>query len=633
MKKAVKWSMIAATLAAVTAIAALPWSYWDTSIQSQLARQVRDTTGLVLKTSEPVTVALLPRPHIKFRSVTISDRWETLNIETEVLKGNLRLLPLLAGRLEVSSLFLYLPTISLNGYGRPLHDRGAIASASTAAKSSRQALDADAASLAAITISGGRLLIKDGQKQVLSQVGDINAKLEWPRIKSPAAFSGEFIWRGEKVSLDANVSNPGQLLRDQTSPVTIEITSRLLDLQLKGKATSIIGSQFQGSIIASSKAIRPLLSMTGSQWPLPAAMSSVSVRGQINVRNTSTSLTDLTLDIDGSRFSGALAILNRGTRPVVTATLATTDLVIDHRSANFPQLTDSDGKWNRASLPLQPLTIADIDLRLSAENARFDDFSAQDIAIVALARNGSLELTVSSPQAYGGNFNANLKLERGPAIPALSGAINFRGIDAKAFLYSAGSRLRISGISDGEIQFRSAGDNFADITSLLSGSLKLNLSKGAITGIDLVKALNLARTLPLSIPDGIRSGETLIEKGHLHANITEGRIMLTDARLDSGAVYSAITGEISLPNRQLNLAIKAREAREFRAASKTQPAQDPADKSPKANSLDLDVTGNWSRPSIAPNPDSLILRSKAAESLIQDTSAPPAAKAIQARQP
>ncbi len=622
MLRARKWWIIAAALVVAVAAAAFPWSNWDESITRQLARQVRHTTGLELKTSERVTVALLPRPHIKFRAVSIRDRWGTLQIDTEILKGNLRLLPLLTGRLEVSSLSLILPTIALNVHGRPLHDRGAIARASTAAKASPQARDADETRLATISIAGGRMLVRDGNKKTITQVGDINATLDWAKIKSPAAFSGGFIWRGEKVSLEAMIKNPGQLLRKQASPIAVDFRSRLLNLKLDGSATKISGWQFQGKLTASSTAIRPLLSVTGTQWPLPAPISSIAVDGHIKARPTAISLTNLKLNIDGVQFSGALALLERDKRQVVTATLATDDLNIDHRATNFPRLISPDGKWNSNPLPLKPLALVDLDLRLSAKNASFDNFRASDVALIALARSGSLELSIVAPQAYGGNFRANLKLDQGPALPAISGAVNFRSIDMKSLLDSTKGRLRMTGSAEGEIQFRSAGNNFAEIANLLSGSVRFNLARGSIAGLDIVKGLSLAKTLPLSLPDAIRLGSTPLEKAYVHAKIKDGRLRVTDARLDSGPVHSKVSGEISLPTRALKLSIKA-QLKPQKAGAAPHPA----------STLELDVVGPWRRPSIMPNLESLIKRSKAAESLFTapaktsgEKSAIPAAK-------
>ncbi|MCC2095398.1 MAG: AsmA family protein [Hyphomicrobiales bacterium] len=606
MKKSRKLGIAVVLIAGLTAAAALPWTYWDDGIRNQLAKRIRDTTGLDLSATGKVTVALLPRPHIKIRSVNIKDRWNTLNIDSEFLKADLRLLSLVTGRFEVSSLSLYLPTIAMNIHGRPLHDRGAIARASAARKSTPQARVADAAQLATINIIGGRMQVRESATVTLTNIGDINATLDWPRIKSQAAFTGEFIWRGEKVAMKAMIAKPGELLRKHASGIKLDINSRLLTLALDGIVTARTGWQYQGKLETASTAFRPLLNVAGAEWPLSANVSNVSVAGQLNVRPGSLSLSSLELQIDGTSFSGAIGVLMKDKRPSVTATLATDSLAVDHRAANLPRLNGPNGRWNKTPLPLRPLAAANLDVRMSAKTASFDNVVAEDVAIVALARNGSIEMSISSPKSYAGAFRASFSLEQGPALPAISGALNFERIDAQSFLASISSRLRLSGQATGEIQFRSAGDNFSDIASLMSGNLKLRLAKGQVSGLDLGQALDLAKTLPLSIPDRIRNGSTALENVYVEATIKDGKLSLTKTDIDSGPIKSALSGSIHLPSRQLNLAL---------TAMRSPPQKSPAETKP--TSLELDILGNWNRPSIAPNPESLIMRSKAAEPLLQ----------------
>jgi hypothetical protein len=73
--------------------------------------------------------ALLPRPRIKIEEVTIHDRDGKLLIKSGTVRGNLRLLPAFAGRMEVSSLSLTAPDIDIDLDGKPLSGEGAIARA------------------------------------------------------------------------------------------------------------------------------------------------------------------------------------------------------------------------------------------------------------------------------------------------------------------------------------------------------------------------------------------------------------------------------------------------------------------------------------------------------------------------
>ena len=60
------------------------------------------------------TFALLPRPRIKFENVTFSAPDAVVSLQTGMIKGDLRLLPLLTGCLELSSITLFSPYISVD---------------------------------------------------------------------------------------------------------------------------------------------------------------------------------------------------------------------------------------------------------------------------------------------------------------------------------------------------------------------------------------------------------------------------------------------------------------------------------------------------------------------------------------
>lgn len=605
MKPTYKWGLVFVIGAGIIAAGATPWRSWDDSVRNHLTQQIRLMTGLEMEAQESVRFAVLPRPHIKIKSVRIKDRWDNLSIDVQILKGNLRLLPLLAGRLEVSSFSLFVPTVSLNIHGRPLHDRGAIAKASDAAKSAAQTRIADSARLATIQIFGGRLLLKSSSQSAATHVGDINATLDWHNISSPASFNGSFIWRGEKVELMTSVSKPALLLRGQSSPLTLALNSRLLDISLKGLLTAGQKWQYQGPATATSKAVRALLSVSGANIPLPTQLRAGAISGNVSVRAGAMSISKLALKLDGNTFAGTLAIRDNEKRPLISGTLATEKLLLDPRVAGLPRPSGKDGKWNRRPLPLRALTDVDLDLRLSAQQAQFGNLRAGQVALVVHSRNGRLEISVSSQAAYGGRFNAKLNVESGPAIPALSGIMSFSKIDTGTLLKHAMRNGKFSGSASGNITLRSAGDNFAEMIKLAGGKINVQLTQGAVFGINLEEGIRLAKTMPLSIPGQIRNGQTPFSSAAAEAIIKDGLLHFTTASLINSSIRSDITGHINLSDKQLQLTVSA--------AQKDKPGQSKS-KSPK---LDINVNGDWNRPLIVPNPEYLILRSKAAAPLLR----------------
>ena len=92
MKVARKW-IFGAAAAGALALASAPWSLSGIAVRSEMARQIREATGLIAEAEGRAVLALLPRPRVKIENVIIRDRDGNLRIEAGQLRGELRVLP------------------------------------------------------------------------------------------------------------------------------------------------------------------------------------------------------------------------------------------------------------------------------------------------------------------------------------------------------------------------------------------------------------------------------------------------------------------------------------------------------------------------------------------------------------
>lgn len=93
--------LAAAVLALAAAIA--PWTFSTGAMLEEIAGQIEASSGLRAAAKGRSTFSLLPRPHIAIDDVAFADPSFALTIEAERLRGNVRLLPLLTGRLELAN--------------------------------------------------------------------------------------------------------------------------------------------------------------------------------------------------------------------------------------------------------------------------------------------------------------------------------------------------------------------------------------------------------------------------------------------------------------------------------------------------------------------------------------------------
>lgn len=579
----------------------IPWTLGGTRVRAALDQRIAMLTGMEATAAGPIVLRLLPWPQAEIHTVAIRDPHKRLMIDAQHVRANLRFLPLVAGRLEPSSVTLVLPAIAI--------DASALAGLKPAIpgqNAKAQASSAAGALARSIAIEGGRIvLLKSDLPRDSTQIGDVNAVLDWRGAAAPASLGGSFIWRGEKAQFSLRIANPSVLTGDGSAPASLRLTSRLGELSMEGALSSGGGLQFAGKATAASGALRPLTSLTGWNIPIPGPLAAMKLAANARINATSITLGDLRLTLDQNEFDGAMTIRNGGERPSIAGTLASRQLTLDPRNAGFFQLDGPEGGWNRRPLAFERLFAADLDLRLSASKLRFGRLELEEAAATILAKDGAGEVSVVSGRAYGGLMNGSLRMASGPVLPAMRGRIKFEKIDAARFLRDIARSQRFTGTATGEIEIGAAGISVQELVGAATGALRLDISKGAVRGLDLDRAMDRALTHPLSIPDEIRTGQTAFDTFSAKAKIDNGVISFDNVQLQSATLGVVFAGSIAAPARSVEIDIDA---------TRTAPARSAASAPLR---LKFDMKGPWDQPALLIDPESLIMRSEAAAPLIR----------------
>ena len=606
MNKKLKW--LAASVTALGILAALaPWTFSSAAMRNELALQIRETTGLIAQAHGRTTLALLPRPRIKIEEVTIQDREGKLLVKSGVVRGNLRILPAFAGRMEVSSLSLTAPEIDIDLDGKPLSSQGAIARAIEARSETREATAADTARLASVSIHGGTARLTRGG-EVVSLLENIEGALDWRSLNQPAGLRVSFIWASEPVDVTAWLGQPAQALRGGSSPISLRMDSPSLNLSANGILSGGQTPAYAGKFVATAPSLGTVLDRNTIYLPLPGLRGPLSLSADARVSQRSIQLSELQFKLDETIYEGAVILSSHRGRPALMGTLATRFLQIDPLIAGIPAPRQSDGRWSTAALPKPDLSRADVDLRISANRANLGRLQARDLGFSMLVASGKAEIIVAEATAFGGSIKARFNAEPAGAGYALRATAAFAGVDSAALLNDLFRSQRFSGAAAGELAFAGEGASTAEILSSLHGSAKVSLANGDVTGLDLEQALRRLEKRPLSIASDMRSGRTAFSEAQIDLDIASGvaKILTLEAR--GAGVDVSVSGSASVARRLLDLTIKARQT----GREDSQPAPQ----------LNMDLRGNWDDPNLIIDAQSLIRRSEAAAPLLRSLNAP-----------
>ncbi|MBI3274789.1 MAG: AsmA family protein, partial [Methylocystis sp.] len=571
---------LAAVVVALGAAIA-PWTFSNEALFEEVAGQLRSSFGLYVAAKGRSTFSLLPRPHIAIASIAFGDPLAALTVHADDLYGNVRILPLFAGRLEIAEVTLARPQMVIDLDRKPMSAAGAAVRAAATRPATPEAEKADRARLGVVSIVAGAARVKygGGRETVLE---NIDATLDWRTVGSAATFAGAFSWRSERPQVMVWIAQPGALLRGNPSPVTTRIDSERIHVAAEGMGEMGATPRFTGQLTASSPSLRQSLDLMDISVPLPGPFENVRLTCQLTAETRDFQLSNLRFLADDNEFEGSFALRHDADRPIVQATLASNFVSLKPLVADTPPLASADRQWSRDVFDLPDLAGADVDLRLSAARARLGRLDVDDAALSLMLRGGRLEITLAEAQAYMGTIKA-----RATFAAVAAGGLEFHanaqttGVDAGALSWDLAARQDISGNLDASVTLDAAGDSVAQLTRELGGRASFALTQGEIAGIDLERALRRLDKRPLSSAFDITSGRTAFDKVSATIKIAKGTASIEDGAARGPGFSLAFAGSTRIPDRSLALKAQANEAD---ASGK------PRDKGVQ---IGFDIAGSW----------------------------------------
>ena len=588
-----KWALVTAGVAALLVLAA-PWSFGDEALRREVAARLQSRTGLKAAIGGRMVLTLAPRPVLKLERVTLDDERGLISATAATLRAQLRLLPLIAGRIEFSTVDLSDAAIRF--------DADAIAPALAAARNSTASIAAEAPGR--LSLSSSTVTISSAARRT-ERVEHVNGALEWASAFAPASMSISGDWNGGPVQLALWVADPSQLFNPIGSSTTIKLDSRPLTASLNGQLQLDARPQFAGSAAIAVADLGRALESVGFHAELPFPLTQVSATGVLKTGAQGFSLTEARLSADGNAFEGSIAFADAGARTLLSGTLATERLRMAQFLADLPSPIASDNSWSRDNLPKPALRTTDLDLRLSATRIRFPKFQMQDAGLVLKSTEGQLDISLIDARAYGGHLKGRFTEGVGQKGPSAKLTMSVSHLDAGAL---GGELLRetwLTGDLSGQTTLEGSGDCIEEIVQNLNGRVEATVENGDLIGIDLDQALRRTEKRPLSVPAEIRRGRTSFAKANFFAQIRDGKIEIDDAAAAGFNLATTMSGVLAAPDRTLALRLTANQTNVDGTSR------------PDAASLVVNLTGSWDDPRFDIDSDTLIRRSDAAAPLLK----------------
>jgi len=584
---------------AVLCLIATSWFLNRDALQKAVEAQIRAVTGLDLVVKGSTDISVFPASYVSFHDVGLKGAAAAdPALHVDVLTANLRLLPLLLRRFEISDVMMLRPTIHVMRDGTG--ESNWTPFVETIAKAMKPGAE-NQVSFSEIRIQDGVLKYQDAANNAVETLGDIDLSLAWPSISRSFAATGQFDWRGERVDGSVSASDFVALLSGERSGLKARLTSAPLKLAFDGTVANRTSMMMEGTVTVDSLSLRNALRWTGQQAPAGGGFGRFALKARANVVGGSVALTNVNVELDGNAAEGVMTFANNG-RQTVQATLAAGNLDFTPYISTVRLLASGARDWNRQLFDLNALSATDLDMRLSAARVTVGPTRLGRTAFGANLRNGALALSVGEAQMYGGIAKGSLGIARSDTIADVRAQFQLTDVDLQAAAGELFGVNRLSGRGNLSVSLVASGSSPFGLASSLDGTATLTGHDGAISGFNVEQLLKRLERRPLSGAGNFRQGSTPYDSINISVRFADGIATADDVRVESPTSRLKLTGTASVPAREYDLKGIA----SLISASSGNPGFE----------LPFVVQGPWDDPLIFPDPESLIRRSPATEPLL-----------------
>src|SRR3978361_548670 len=257
---------------------AMSWFLNRDALREAVEAQIRAVTGLDLVVKGAIDVSVFPASYVAFHYVGLTGGGTAdPALAVDVLTANLRLLPLLLRRFEISDVMMLRPHIRVirDGNGEsnwtPFID--------TIARTMRPGAE-NQVSFSEIRIQDGVLSYEDAANHVSEALGDIDLSLAWPSISRSFAATGQFDWRGERVDGSIGASAFVAALSGDRSGLKARLASAPLKLAFDGSVANRTSMMMEGTLTIDSLSLRNALRWIGQAPPGSGGVGRLAAKGR-----------------------------------------------------------------------------------------------------------------------------------------------------------------------------------------------------------------------------------------------------------------------------------------------------------------------------------------------------------------
>ena len=415
----VKWSAgitIAVFVSLSLFLLLLPMGLNQDALRARLEGQIADWSGMALSAKGNATISFFPFK-ATLTDVTSKDALGAVTVTAQRLEARFSALSVITGKVDVKELWLdgarvtlrQQPGVKLGAFAESGPLKPAIEIVKAAINVDRNNPDLSQIvnrPLGAVSFSNSSLsyIWLDGRED---RVMDLNATLQWLKLRGGAMARGSAFWRGENIDFNMEVASPLLLASGGSSGLDLDFNSAPLSFTFSGDANLASDFFADGNLSLKATSISRVLSWSAAPMTAAGNLGALDIAAKLTTAEGKLRFGDLQLSLDSKPAMGTLEIdlLTKPAKLAGTLAFETIDLSSLAQSLSLGQNGGADGNGENA-----PLSGVNLDLRLSADTAYAGLWEIKDAAGTIRIDDGNAQLDLGNGGLAGGEVSSSLRI-------------------------------------------------------------------------------------------------------------------------------------------------------------------------------------------------------------------------------
>jgi len=382
---------------------------------------------------------------------------------------------------------------------------------------------------------------------------------------------------------------PGGLLTAVlTSEIAIDLqqqTAKLSDLQLNSNLLNVSGNidaqkitdkpSYSGAIkIAqfSPKALLQQLQMAVPKTSDESVLNKLAMQFNLQGTQNSIALEKLVINLDDTQVNG-FARVSQFNKPAIAFKLVVDTIDVDRYTAppekTTPLKTATPATAVAATTTLIPVeTIRGLNIQgdLSIAQLKVAKLTMSGVSLNLKAKNGVVTTKQKISKLYKGSYSGQLTVNAKSKKPRIFLNEKISGVQLEPLFsdMQLNQSIKLKGTANIKAKLNTQGNTVSEMKSTLAGNFDFVVKKGALTGFNVQKMIDLGRMFAQSktMQGNYNNEQTLFTVLQGSARVKQGVINNPDLLLDSSTIEVKGGGTANLVNEALNykLAAKVKQA-------------------------------------------------------------------------